>query len=152
MAETHYFDDFETGQVFVTPGKTVTETDLVMFAALTNDNNQLHTDAEFAAASRFGQRIVNGLYGASLALGLIARTGVFEGSSAALLGIDGWRFAAPVFIGDTLTCTVEILGLRLTSSGTTGVVERMLTLRNQHGETVQSGRMDMLMLTRPVSS
>ncbi|MCS5719872.1 MaoC/PaaZ C-terminal domain-containing protein [Herbiconiux sp. CPCC 205763] len=147
----HYFEDFQAGQTFVTPGKTVTETDVVMFAALTNDNNQLHTDAEFAAATRYGQRLVHGLYGASLALGLIARTGVFEGSSAALLGIDEWRFTAPVFIGDTLTCTVEILGLRLTSSGTTGVVERRLTLRNQRDEIVQSGRMDMLMLTRPAA-
>jgi acyl dehydratase len=145
---THYFEDFEPGQVFITPGKTVTETDLVMFTALTNDNNQVHTDAEFAAATRYGQRVVPGLFGASLSLGLIARTGVFEGSAVALLGIDGWRFSAPVFIGDTLTCRVEILGTRLTSSGTTAVVERQLTLQNQRAETVQSGRMDILVLTR----
>ncbi len=148
MAETHYFEDFATGQQFVTPGKTVTETDVVMFGALTNDNNQVHTDVEFASGTRYGQRIVHGLFGTSLCLGLVARTGVFEGSAVALLGIDGWRFALPVFIGDTLTCTVEILGLRLTSSGTTGIVERQLTLRNQHGATVQSGRMDIMALTR----
>ncbi|MFB2583600.1 MaoC/PaaZ C-terminal domain-containing protein [Herbiconiux liukaitaii] len=144
----HYFEDFETGQVFTTPGKTVTETDVVMFAALTNDNNQVHTDVEFAAGTRYGQRVVHGLFGTSLSLGLIARTGVFEGSAVALLGIDDWRFTEPVFIGDTLTAQVEILGLRLTSSGTTGVVERRIELRNQRGETVQSGRMDILVLCR----
>jgi acyl dehydratase len=144
----HYFDDLAAGQAFVTPGKTITETDVVMFGALTGDNNQVHTDVEFAAGTRYGQRVVHGLLGTSLCLGLIARTGVFEGSAVALLGIDGWRFTAPVFIGDTLTCTVEIVGTRLTSSGTTGVVERLISLRNQRGEVVQQGRMDLLMLTR----
>jgi acyl dehydratase len=145
---THYLDDLAEGQIFVTPGRTVTEADVVSFAAWTNDNNQVHTDAEFAKGTRYGQRIVHGLLGASLCLGLIARTGVFEGSAVALLGIDGWRFTGPVFIGDTVTCTVEIVSTRLTSKGTTGIVERYLTLRNQHGETVQEGRMDVMVLTR----
>jgi acyl dehydratase len=144
----HYLEDLEAGQTFVTPGKTITEADVVAFAAWTNDNNQVHTDAEFAKKTRYGRRIVHGMLGASLCLGLIARTGVFEGSAVALLGIDGWRFTAPVFIGDTLTCTVEILSVRATSSGRTGIVERRLVLRNQDGETVQEGRMDLMVLTR----
>lgn len=144
----HYLEDLHAGQTFVTPGRTITEADVVSFAAWTNDNNQVHTDAEFAKATRYGQRVVHGMLGASLCLGLIARTGVFEGSAVALLGIDGWRFTAPVFIGDTVTCTVEILATRLTSSGRTGIVERRVTLRNQHGESVQSGRMDLMVLTR----
>jgi acyl dehydratase len=144
----HYLEDLEAGQSFVTPGKTITETDVVMFAALTNDNNQVHTDVEFAAETRYGQRVVHGLFGTALCLGLIARTGVFEGSAVALLGIDQWVFTAPVFIGDTLTCTVDILSTRPTSTGTTGVVERMISLHNQHGELVQKGRMDLLVLTR----
>lgn len=143
-----YFEDFAVGQSFVTPGRTITEADVVSFAAWTGDNNQVHTDAEFAKKTRYGQRIVHGMLGASLCLGLIARTGVFEGSAVALLGIDEWRFSAPVFIGDTLTLTVEIVGLRLTSKGTTGVVQRQLWLRNQRGEVVQEGRMDILVLTK----
>lgn len=66
----------------------------------------------------------------------------------ALLGIDQWRFTEPVFIGDTVTCTVEVLGTRLTSSGRTGIVERAVALRNQHGVVVQRGRMDVMVLTR----
>lgn len=143
-----YFEDFSVGQTFVTPGRTITEADVINFASWTGDNNQIHTDAEFARQTRYGQRIVHGMLGASLCLGLIARTGVFEGSAVALLGIDEWRFTAPVFIGDTLTLTVEIVGTRLTSNGNTGVVQRMLQLRNQRGESVQQGRMDILMLTR----
>jgi acyl dehydratase len=143
-----YFEDFSVGQQFTTPGRTISEADVMSFAAWTGDNNQVHTDAEFASNTRYGQRIVHGMLGASLCLGLIARTGVFEGSSVALLGIDNWRFTNPVFIGDTLTCTVDIVGTRLTSKGNTGVVQRELRLRNQRGEVVQQGRMDILILTR----
>lgn len=143
-----YYEDFATGQTFQTPGRTITEADVMNFASWTGDNNQVHTDAEFAGQTRYGQRIVHGMLGASLCLGLIARTGVFEGSTVALLGIDEWRFTNPVFIGDTLTCTVEIVGTRLTSKGTTGVVQRELRLTNQRAEITQQGRMDVLMLTR----
>jgi acyl dehydratase len=146
-----HLEDFAAGQVLTTPGRTITETDVVAFAAWTGDANQVHTDAEFAAGTRYGQRIVHGMLGASLCLGLIARTGIFEGTAVALLGIDGWRFTAPVFIGDTPTCTVEILGARPTSKGTYGVVERQVTLRNQRGETVQEGRMDVMVLRRPAA-
>jgi acyl dehydratase len=145
-----YLDEFEAGQVFVTPGRTITESDVMSFASWTNDNNQVHTDAEYAKSTRFGQRIVHGMLGASLCLGLIARTGVFEGSAVALLGIDEWKFVAPVFIGDTLTCTVEILSARPTSKGDYGILERQLTLRNQHGETVQEGRMDVMVAKAPI--
>jgi acyl dehydratase len=143
-----YFEDFSIGQTFQTPGRTITEADVVNFAAWTGDNNRIHTDAEFASQTRYGQRIAHGMLGASLCLGLIARTGVFEGSAVALLEVDEWQFTNPVFIGDTLTCTVEIVGTRLTSKGNTGVVQRMLHLNNQRKETVQTGRMDILMLTR----
>jgi acyl dehydratase len=144
----HYLEDLAAGQVFVTPGRTITEADVMSFAAWTNDNNQVHTDLEFAKKTRYGQRIVHGMLGASLCLGLIARTGVFEGSAVALLGIDNWRFTAPIFIGDTVTCTVEILSTRPTSNGRNGIVERQVTLRNQRRETVQEGRMDLMVLTQ----
>ena len=144
----HYLEDLAAGQTFTTPGRTITEADVVSFASWTNDNNQVHTDVEFASRTRYGQRIVHGLLGTSLCLGLIARTGVFEGSAVALLGIDQWRFTAPVFIGDTVTCDVEILSTRLTSAGRTGIVERTVSLRNQRGEVVQQGRMDVMVLTR----
>jgi acyl dehydratase len=143
-----YLEDLQAGQSFVSPGRTITEADVMSFAAWTNDNNQVHTDAEFAKGTRYGQRIVHGMLGASLCLGLIARTGVFEGSAVALLGIDQWRFTAPIFIGDTVTCTVDILSTRPTSKGDFGIVERQVTLRNQRSEIVQSGRMDLMVARR----
>jgi acyl dehydratase len=143
-----YLEDLQAGQSFASPGRTITEADVMSFAAWTNDNNQVHTDAEFAKGTRYGQRIVHGMLGASLCLGLIARTGVFEGSAVALLGIDQWRFTAPIFIGDTVTCTVDILSTRPTSKGDFGIVERQVTLRNQRSEVVQSGRMDLMVARR----
>jgi acyl dehydratase len=143
-----YLEDLEAGQSLVSPGRTITVADVMSFAAWTNDNNQVHTDAEFAKGTRYGQRIVHGMLGASLCLGLIARTGVFEGSAVALLGIDQWRFSAPIFIGDTVTCTVDILSTRPTSKGDFGIVERQVTLRNQRGEIVQGGRMDLMVALR----
>lgn len=143
-----YFEDFEIGQTFTSPGRTVTEADVINFASMTGDNNQVHTDAEFAAHTRYGQRIAHGLLGASLCLGLLSRVGVFDGSSVALLGIDDWRFVRPIFIGDTVHCTVTITGTRLTSGGRTGILDRDLQLINAAGDVVQQGRMNLMVLTR----
>ena len=147
-----YFEDFAEGQRLETPARTVTEADVVSFASWTGDNNPLHTDAEFAAASRFGQRIAHGLLGVSLCLGLTSRIGAFEESAVALLGIDGWRFRAPVLIGDTVRCRIDITDLRRTSGGDAGVVGRAFTLLNQRDEVVQEGRMDILVRCRDAPS
>lgn len=144
-----YFEDFEVGQVFTSQGRTITETDVVMFAGWSWDTNPPHTDAESMRGSRFGERIAHGLLGLSVAMGLVSRIGVFEDSSIALLGIDGWRFVAPILIGDTVHVSVEITGTRLTSAGDSGVLNRRLTLTNQHGEVVQQGEIGLLVATRP---
>lgn len=143
-----YFEDFHEGQEFLTPGRTVTEADVISFAAWTGDYNPVHTDAEFAQTTRFGERIAHGVLGVSLCLGLMSRIGVFDGSAVALLGIDGWRFRLPVLIGDTVHCRITILGTRRTSSGTTGVLQRRFELLNQRGEVVQDGRMDVMVQCR----
>lgn len=144
-----YFEDFAEGQELLSPARTVTEADVVSFAPWTGDYNPVHTDAEFAAAGRFGGRIAHGLLGVSLCLGLISRTGAFEGSAVALLGIEGWRFIAPVLIGDTVRCRVEIVSTRLTSKADTGVVGRRFSLLNQRDELTKEGRMDVMVAVRP---
>src|SRR6476646_620136 len=88
---TWWLEDFEAGQVFVSQGSPITETDVTSFAAWSWDANPVHTDAVAAARGRFGQPIAHGLLGMSVALGLVSRVGVFEGCSVALLGVDGWR-------------------------------------------------------------
>jgi len=143
-----FLEDFEVGQTFESQGRTVTEADVVAFANLTWDTNEVHTDATAAAEGRFGERIAHGVLGLSFAMGLASRLGIFEGSSVALLGVEDWRFTGPVRIGDTITCRVEILAVRRTSAGDTGVLDRRFTLINQDGATVQAGRIPLMVRTR----
>ena len=89
------------------------------------------------------------MLGVSVAMGLASRLGIFEDSSIALLGIDGWRFHAPVLIGDTVHVTVEITGTRLASKGDAGILSRRFQLVNQAGVVVQSGDIGLMVSTRP---
>jgi acyl dehydratase len=142
-------EDLEAGQTFASAARTVTEADLVAFAGLSGDFNPIHTDAEFASNGVYGQRVVYGLLGLSIATGLLDRLGVFSGSAIAMLGINVWRFTAPVFIGDTVHLELTIVGVRpSTSKPDRGVVERRFDLRNQRGELVQTGRIDVLVRRR----
>ena len=68
-----YFDDIELGEEYVSPGRTVTEADVVIFAGLSGDYNVLHTDAEFMKQSIFGERIAHGLLGLAIQAGLFTR-------------------------------------------------------------------------------
>jgi acyl dehydratase len=149
----HYLDDLEPGQVFVSAARTVTEADVVAFAGLSGDFNPIHTDAEFAKDGAYGQRVVYGVLGLAIATGLLDRIGVFSGSAIAMLGIEDWRFVAPVFIGDTVHLELTILAVRPSrSKPDRGIVERRFELRNQRDETVQAGRIDLLVRRRPDST
>lgn len=146
----HYLEDLEAGQTFVSAARTVTEADVVAFAGLSGDFNPIHTDAEFSRQSIYGQRVVYGLLGLSIATGLLDRLGIFSGSAIAMLGINDWKFTAPVFIGDTLHLELAIVAVRPSSSKPDrGVVERRFDLKNQRGEVCQTGRIDVLVRRRP---
>ncbi len=82
--------------------RTITEADIVMFASLSGDWNPIHTDAEFAKKTIFGQRIAHGLLTLSVVAGLLVRLGLTERTIVAFYGIDKLRFTKPVFIGDTI--------------------------------------------------
>jgi acyl dehydratase len=144
-----FFEDFSVGQTFTSQGRTITETDVVLFAAWSWDTNPPHTDSESMKDSRFGERIAHGMLGLSVAMGLASRLGIFEDSSIALLGVDGWRFHAPIRIGDTVHVTIGITGTRLTSAGDAGILSRRFTLTNQGGTLVQSGDIGLMVATRP---
>ena len=145
---THYYEDFEIGQSFSSPGRTITETDCVMFTMLSGDWNPLHSNAEFAANSHFGQRVINGAFGLALVFGMTSRLGLFEGSGRGLLGLDEWRFKSPMFIGDTVHVEMKVLGKRLSSRAGVGVLERQFTIRKHEGTIVQQGRSAMLIAVR----
>ena len=95
-----YFEDFEVGVKLRTAGRTITEADIVAFAGLSGDFNQIHTNAEYAAADTFGRRVAHGLLVQSIATGLAVQSGVIEGTVLAFRELDA-KFSLPVFIGDT---------------------------------------------------
>lgn len=148
---SYYFEDFEVGDRFVTPSRTIGLFEVGQFAGLSGDFNPIHTDAVFGADSQFGQRIAHGVLGLSVATGLVTRLGVFEAGTIALLGIEDWRFVGPVFAGDTIHGVIDITDKRLTSDKKRGVLRREYTMLNQRDEVVQRGVMPLLMKCRPES-
>jgi acyl dehydratase len=152
VAMTLFLEDLEVGQTFTGPARTITEADVVAFAGLSGDFNPIHTDAQFAKGSPYGQRVVYGLLGLSVLTGLLDRTGLFSGSAIAMLGIRDWTFTEPVFIGDTVTLRMEIRGVRPTSKGDRGVVDRYFELINDHDVVVQRGHIDLMIRSREYTS
>jgi acyl dehydratase len=120
----------------------------VQFAQLTGDWNPIHTDAEFAKRSPFGQRLAHGLLGMAFAIGLLDRTGTFSGSAIANLGVEEWRFHRPIVIGDTIRVVVTITDVRPASDGTRGIVGRRFALYNQRDELVQEGKIPIMLKRR----
>ena len=88
-----WFEQFDVGQRIITPGRTITESDIVTFAGLSGDYNQIHTDVEFSSKTPFGQRVAHGLLVLSIASGLAMRTGVLEGTVIAFREINNWKFS-----------------------------------------------------------
>ncbi|WP_286793156.1 MaoC/PaaZ C-terminal domain-containing protein [Microbacterium sp. UBA3394] len=143
-----FFEDINPGDAFVSTGRTITETDVVNFAGVSGDFNQIHLDAEAAKKSMYGQRVAYGMLGVSIATGLLDRLGLFRESMAAMLEIEDWKFQRPIFIGDTLHLRLVIESTRLVSRGDRGIVRRRLELINQRGEVVQCGIITVMVLCR----
>jgi acyl dehydratase len=143
-----YFEEFAVGQRMESPARTVTEADIVLFAGLSGDYNPLHTDAEFAKGTPYGQRIAHGLLGLAIASGLAARAGFIEGTAQAFLGLE-WKFKGPVLIGDTLRIRAEVTKLRAMPSMGGGVVVFAVNVLNQREQVVQQGEWSLLVKSRP---
>jgi acyl dehydratase len=145
--ETNYFEDFWVGQEVETPARTITETDLVVFAGLSGDYNALHTDAAYAAQGPYGERIAQGLLSLSVTSGLIARLGILEGSVLAFREL-AWKFKRPVLIGDTISARVKVVGTKLVRQFGGGLVKLAIRLYNQHQQVVQTGTWKVLLRSR----
>jgi acyl dehydratase len=132
-----YFDDFPLDEEYVSPGRTITETDIVMFSGVSGDFNPLHSDAEFAKSGPFGQRIAHGALLLSIATGLVGRLGVIEGTAIAFTGLT-WKFSKPVFIGDTVRVVLKASKKRAVGTQA-GLLIADIRIMNQREEVVQSG-------------
>ncbi|MGH2982913.1 MAG: MaoC/PaaZ C-terminal domain-containing protein [Solirubrobacterales bacterium] len=142
-----YFDGLETGDAMESSGRTVTEHDLVSFAALTGDWHPQHADAAWAAESAFGRRIAHGMLVISYALGLLP---IDPRVVLALRSIDGAVLKRPVGLGDTIRARAKVTEKR-PLNGETGLVTLGIRIVNQGDELV--ARMDLVVLWRrgPIS-
>ena len=126
------FDALAVGERFSTRGRTIGEADVTGFATLTGDTHPQHTDAEWAAGSRFGERIAHGLLVLSYAAGLVP----FDPERVlALRRVGDAVFKQPVKIGDTIHVESEITSKRELDTGN-GLVETRWRVMNQRGKLV----------------
>jgi acyl dehydratase len=144
-----YFEDFQVGDRFQSPSRTLTDAHFLFFAGMTGDNHPLHYDDEYAKSTRFGKRLAHGLLLMSLtAVGASSLAPLIEASIVAFVE-QSCRFLAPAFIGDTLRPQHEVVGLERRRSA--GLVTLRVTLTNQRGETVLEGQHRYLIAVRPTA-
>ena len=145
-----YFDELEVGMTFVhEPGRTVTETDNLLFSALTLNPQPLHLDAEFARSTQHGRILVNSIFTLGLVVGLsVADTTL--GTTLGNLGFDKTTFPNPVFIGDTIRAASKVVDKRpSTTKPDRGIVTFEHQGLNQRGEIVCSCIRGAMMMRRP---
>jgi acyl dehydratase len=145
-----YFEEFKVGDKIRTVGRTVSEGDILQFAGLSGDNNQIHTDAEFSKGNQFGQRVAHGLLGLSITSGLAWRTGILEGTVMAFREVNDWKFVKPIFIGDTIHAELHVTEARALPSFGGGSVVIQFDVKNQANDTVQRGSWKVLVMSKPV--
>ena len=144
-----WFEEFEVGMKVTSPGRTVTEADIVNFAGLSGDYNQIHVDAEFSKDQPFGQRVAHGLLVMSIISGLANQTGLIDRTVIAFREIDKWKFSKPVFIGDTVHVVLEVQETKAMAKLNGGVVVLKVSIFNQNDEVVQRGEWVVLIHNKP---
>lgn len=145
--QTKYFEDFELGEKFAIPSKTITDAHFLFFAGLTGDNNPIHYDVEYAKTTRFGKPVTHGLLVASMtAAGASTLNPHLEGSVVAFLEQSS-SFLKPVLLGDTITPELEVS--ELIPKHELGVVRLRSRVTNQRGELCLEGMHAYLIKRRP---
>jgi acyl dehydratase len=138
-----YFEQFEIGLTLHTAARTITEADIVTFAGLSGDYNQIHTNAVYAAQETFGQRVAHGMLVQSIATGLAVQAGFIEGTVLAFREMD-CKFSLPVFIGDTVHVEIEITDKKHFPRLNGGNIMMKYSVLNQEGKAAQRGTWVML--------
>ena len=144
-----YWEEWEIDAEFESSGRTVTETDIVMFAGLSGDYNSLHIDEEFCKKTQFGTRIAHGPLVYAIAAGLLFQLHLYDDTLIAFLGFDSLKFTKPVKAGDTIHARIKVLEKRETSNAERGVMKRQLQVLNQRGEVVQDAIQAFLLKRKP---
>lgn len=130
-----YFEDYEIGNARTSTGRTITESDIITHAGQTGDFYPHHMDAEWCKTQPFGARMAHGTLILSVSVGMLAGE---INESAMSYGYDKVRFISPVFIGDTITSTAQIIAKRehAKKPDEFGMVDEQVIVTNQKGEIV----------------
>ncbi len=152
MPNGKYYEDWVVGETYLTPRRTITQTDIISFAQLSGDFNPPHVDFEFCKTQPYGEIIAHGPLVYAVTGGLICQSGMNDGTIVALLGVDEWRIHAPVKHGDTIHAAITVLDKRLTSKGGKGIVTVRREVLNQHDVAVHTMKTDIMYLCREAAA
>jgi acyl dehydratase len=141
------FEEFEIGAAYESQARTITEADVVNFAGLSGDFNPLHTDAEFARNTPFGERIVHGMLTVAISTGMSNWTGLFAGTTLALVE-QNIQYKGAVKFGDTVRLQLEVAEKKETSKPDRGIVKFAARMINQRDELVVDMQWTLLMKRR----
>ena len=144
-----YFEDFSVGQVLQTGRRTITSTDIVNFACLSGDFNDVHTNHEYCKTTPFGEPIAHGPLIYAIMGGLQYASGINDGTLLALLGIDNWRLINPVKHGDTIRMHSKVIDKKETSKPDRGVVTFERRCVKQDGTVAQEMKATLMYRRRP---
>ncbi|MPZ44328.1 MAG: acyl dehydratase [Betaproteobacteria bacterium] len=144
-----FFEDFEIGRELETPSRTVTSTDIVNFACLSGDFNEVHANWEYCKTTPFGEPIAHGPLVYAIAGGLQYASGINDGTLLALLQVDKWRMLAPVKHGDTIHMVSTVIDKKATSKPDRGVIKFQRRMLNQNGVVVQEMEASIMYRRRP---
>jgi acyl dehydratase len=145
-----YFEDFETGRIYEHRlRRTVTEMDNMLFSNMTLNPQPLHIDRDFCEKeTEWGQPLMNSLFTLGLMIG-ISVNDLTVGTTIANLGMQEVKFPNPLFQGDTVHCTTEILGKRESKSRpTAGILEFMHRCFKQDGTLVAECKRQAFIIKR----
>ena len=148
-----YYEDFQVGQEWASPGRTITEADVTAFAMLSGDFDEIHTNEEFCRReSPFKTRIAHGMLGLSLVEGLKKRIPAFA-ETCYIASLEwNWKFTGPIMLGDTVHVKIRINKMRESKSKPDrGIIVEGGQMINQRGEVVQEGEHALMIWRRPKS-
>ncbi len=141
------FHDLIVGDEWESHGRTVTETDVVLFAGLSGDYNPHHCNHEISKNGPFGRPVAHGILGLAIATGLSSHAPRVD--TMALVAILEWRFLLPIVFGDTIRVISRIEALESQARGRRGIVTWHRRILNQNAQVVQEGRSQTLVRGKP---
>jgi 3-hydroxybutyryl-CoA dehydratase len=143
-----YYEDMAVGEEYESPARTITETDLVSFSALSGDWSPVHSDEEYCKGTPYKTRIIHGILGLAISEGLKFRIPEFVNARYVASLYWNLNFRGPILIGDTIRVRVRIQSKRATKNPDRGIVVEYVKLLNQRDEVVQEGEHGLMVLRK----